>query len=174
LKITEATTAKQLAQFDELVAEFKKWDSAMSREIGLDVEAMLDFLYTQPPAELGSKQRVFLATDEGRIGGCGALKMLSEEIAELTRVYVRPDFRGKGIGRAIVERILATAREQGYKTICLETAIFMTEAHALYRSFGFRERPPFRQVPDSLKHAELFMELSLADPPRPRSTVRRP
>jgi GNAT superfamily N-acetyltransferase len=164
MNVTEATTAEQLAEFDDLVDEFKKWDSAMSREIGLDVDTILDFLYTPPAdAERASEQRVFLATAEGRIAGCGALKRLSADVAELTRVYVRPEFRGKGVGKAIVEVILANARTQGYRTICLETAIFMKEAHALYRSFGFRDTAPFRDVPENLKHAELFMELGLAE-----------
>jgi GNAT superfamily N-acetyltransferase len=167
-QITEVKTAEQLAQFQELVDEFRTWDSAMSREIGLDVDTMLDFLYKTPgevEGEALSNQTMFLAVADGRIAGCGALKELSDDVAELRRVYVRPAFRGKRLGRAIVAAILASARTQGYKTICLETAVFMKEAHALYRSFGFRDSAPFREVPDNLKDAEMFMELSLNEQP---------
>lgn len=76
---------------------------------------------------------------------------------------MRPAYRGRGIAKAIVEVILARARARGYKNVCLETAIFMTAAHALYRSLGFQETEPLRQVPEGLKTAELFMELRLAE-----------
>jgi N-acetylglutamate synthase-like GNAT family acetyltransferase len=123
----------------------------MSAQIGLDVEVILDFLYKQP-GDIAHEQAqvdVFLATHEGGLAGCGALKHLSNEVAELSRFYVRPAYRGRGMGKAILEVILARARARGYKNVCLETAIFMTDAHALYRSLGFQEAEPFRQVPVS-------------------------
>lgn len=164
-EIVRATGAEHFAQFQELVDELMSWDSSMSAQIGLDVDAILDFLYKQPRDVAHEQARVdvFLATHEGGLAGCGALKRLSDEVAELSRVYVRPAYRGRGIAKAILEVILARARVMGYKTVCLETAIFMTDAHALYRSLGFQETEPFRQVPEGLKNAELFMELRLAE-----------
>ena len=160
-----ATTAEHFAQFDELVDELKSWDSSMTAQIGLDFELMVDFLYEQP-ADASDKPayaEVFLATQEGSLAGCGALKQLSNDIAELSRLYVRPAYRGKGIGKAILEVILARARATAYKKVCLETAIFMTDAHALYRSLGFQVTEPYRQVPEGLKDAEVFMELMLTE-----------
>ncbi|MDQ2913026.1 MAG: GNAT family N-acetyltransferase [Chloroflexota bacterium] len=168
IEIVPATTAEHFAQFQELVDELMAWDSAMSREIGLNLDTMLDFFYKKPPAALAAEfspnGHVFLAKYEGRLAGCGALKELSRDAAELTRVYVRPAFRGKGLGKAIVDAVIASARQEGYATVRLETAIFMKDAHSLYRSFGFELSEPFRRVPDDLKHAEVFMELKLRGP----------
>jgi N-acetylglutamate synthase-like GNAT family acetyltransferase len=163
--IVRATSAEHFAQFQELVDELMSWDSSMSAQIGLDVDMILDFLYKQPAEVAGEQAQVdvFLATHDGGLAGCGALKHLSSEVAELSRLYVRPAYRGKGIGKAILEVILSRARAEGYKVVCLETAIFMTDAHALYRSLGFEETEPFRQVPEGLQDAELFMELRLVE-----------
>jgi N-acetylglutamate synthase-like GNAT family acetyltransferase len=164
-EIVRASSAEHFAQFRVLVDELMSWDSSMSAQIGLDVDVIVDFLYKHPGdvAHDSAQVDVFLATHEGGLAGCGALKHLSNEVAELSRLYVRPAYRGRGIGKAILEVILARARVGGYKNVCLETAIFMTDAHALYRSLGFQATEPFRQVPESLKSAELFMELRLAD-----------
>jgi ribosomal protein S18 acetylase RimI-like enzyme len=163
-EIFQATTAEHFELFHQLVAEFRAWDSARSREIGLDFDTVVAFLYEPAPdtaAEYAPNGRVFLARHDGEIAGCGALKELSPGVAELTRVYVRPAFRGKGLGKAIVERTLASANEGGYAEVRLETAIFMTDAQALYRSLGFQLVPPFRSVPEELKEAEVFMALRL-------------
>lgn len=162
MKIIRATTADHFAQFDELVDELKTWDSSMTAQIGLDFDLMVDFLYKQPSAYQQASVDVFLAIHDGNLAGCGALKHLSSEVAELSRLYVRPAFRGKGVGKAILDVILARARTNGFKKVCLETAIFMTHAHVLSRSLGFQETEPYRQIPDGLKDAELFMELRLA------------
>jgi GNAT superfamily N-acetyltransferase len=164
-ELIRATSAEHFAQFRELVDELMAWDSSMSAQLGLDVDSMLGFLYNQP-GDIDPDQAnadVFLATDEGSLAGCGALKHLSKEVVELSRLYVRPAHRGRGIARKILEAIVASARARGYTSLCLETATFMTDAHALYRSVGFRETKPFREVPDGFKDAEVFMSLRLAE-----------
>jgi N-acetylglutamate synthase-like GNAT family acetyltransferase len=167
LEIREATTAADHARFQELVEELQAWDVTMSRSIGLDVDSVVDFLHQAPRPDVAAGHstdpRIFLAWDGGEVAGCAALKELSPRIAELTRVYVRPHFRGKGSGRALVTAIVSAAREAGYAKVCLESAIFMKDAHALYRSLGFGLVEPFRRVPDDLEDAEVFMELRLDD-----------
>ncbi|GLZ02894.1 hypothetical protein Acsp03_03610 [Actinomadura sp. NBRC 104412] len=96
----------------------------------------------------------------------GALKPVDETVAEIKRMYVRPQARGQGIGRAILEILLADARTIGYEVARLETATFMREAHALYRSVGFADRPMFDGNEAGLSGLEsfmLFMELRLTD-----------
>lgn len=155
--IVKATTPEHFAQFQELVDELMAWDRAMSEQIGLDVQAMLGFLYDAkaPPGE------VFLVFGDGGLAGCGALKHLSSDVAELSRVYVRPAYRGRGVAKTILDAILTRAGEAGYEKVCLQTATFMTSAHALYRSFGFQLTEPYRELPEALKDADLFMELRL-------------
>jgi GNAT superfamily N-acetyltransferase len=79
-------------------------------------------------------------------------------------MYVRPSARGHGIGRAILERLLADARTIGYQVARLETAKFMSEAHALYRSLGFHDGPRLDHPEAGLSGLEplmIFMELRL-------------
>ncbi len=87
----------------------------------------------------------FAAWDGPRLSGCGALKHLDPSHGELKAMRVHPDFRGTGIGSALLTHLLAEARARGYRRVSLETG--RTEpfhpAHALYRSRGFAECPPF-------------------------------
>jgi GNAT superfamily N-acetyltransferase len=78
-------------------------------------------------------------------------------VAEIKRMYVRPPARGQGIGRAILERLLADAGTIGYQVARLETATFMSEAHALYRSLDFQDRPIFDHTENSLSGLDPFM-----------------
>jgi len=105
-EIVRATKAEHFAHFQELVDELMAWDSSMTAQIGLDVDVMLDLLYNQP-THIGHEEAhvdVFLATDDGSLAGCGALKHLSNEVAELSRLYVRPTHRGTGRARRFLKR----------------------------------------------------------------------
>jgi GNAT superfamily N-acetyltransferase len=83
--------------------------------------------------------RLLLAEYEGQVAGLTCMRRIRESIGEIKRMYVRPEFRGKGIGRALLERLVDEAREIGYPRIRLDSARFMEEAHSLYRSTGFQE-----------------------------------
>ncbi len=95
------------------------------------------------------------------MAGCAGLRRLSSGIGEMKRVYVRPAFRRKGLGRALIEAVIAAARLIGYRKLRLETASFMEGAQALYRSLGFDLIEPYREIPDVMKHLGVFMELNL-------------
>lgn len=87
--------------------------------------------------------RLLLARLHGEPAGVVALKPVDDEVAEVKRLYVRPSARGHGIGRGLLECLLAHAREQGYRTVRLETMRFMAEARALYDALGFVKVSPF-------------------------------
>ncbi len=103
--------------------------------------------------------RLLLAAQGSQLAGCVALHKLEPEICEMKRLYVRPQFRGKGLGRVLAERVVADAREIGYKRLRLDTVEpVMRDAVALYRKLGFKEIAPYRENPIE---GALYMELAL-------------
>lgn len=84
---------------------------------------------------------------------------MQSEICEMKRLYLRPRFRGKGLGRILAERIIAEAREMGYKYMRLDTVEpVMKDAVAMYRRLGFREIAPYCTNPVA---GAMYMELEL-------------
>lgn len=109
-----------------------------------------------------SNTTLFVARDEtGRAVGMGALKVHSAELGEVKRMFTDPEVRGKRIGSALLEAIVALARDKNLPTLMLETGTGdgMAEAHRLYTRSGFVTRGPFLDYPDSEWSA--FFELPL-------------
>ncbi|HKN35743.1 MAG TPA: GNAT family N-acetyltransferase [Terriglobales bacterium] len=103
--------------------------------------------------------RLLLAEYQGEIAGCVAFDRLEGEICEMKRLYLRPKFRGKGLGRALAMAILAEARGIGYSRMRLDTVEpVMKDAVAMYRKLGFSEIAPYRPNPID---GAMYMELQL-------------
>jgi putative acetyltransferase len=95
----------------------------------------------------------------GELAGCIALRKLEARICEMKRLYVRPEARGLGLGRMLVEKVIAEARAIGYERMRLDTVgSAMQDAIALYRKVGFQEIPPYSNIPIE---SALWMELRL-------------
>ncbi len=103
--------------------------------------------------------RLLLAQYEDQLAGCVALHKLEPGICEMKRLYLRPYFRGKGLGLALAQKILAEARQIGYGRIRLDTVEpVMKDAVAMYLRLGFREIAPYCANPIP---GALYMELLL-------------
>ena len=90
---------------------------------------------------------LILAMEEDRAAGCVAMRDLGDGACEMKRLYVAPEYRGRGLGRALVEEILRRAERAGYERMMLDTVPDMPEAIALYRSFGFVDTAPYWSCP---------------------------
>jgi putative acetyltransferase len=118
----------------------------------LDPEALLD------PAVTFFSYRV-----DGELLGIGALKHLDRDHAEVKSMHTAEHARGRGIGRAMLEHLLASARERGYRRVSLETGAMgaFEPALALYRSAGFEQTGPFGAYAPS--ENSVFMTLALGE-----------
>src|SRR5215468_9100931 len=152
--LRQAETASQIAQARELFLEYEKALGISLCFQGFDKElAGLPGKYAPPSG------RLLLATYGGALAGCVAIHALEPGIGEMKRLFLRPAFRGKGLGQAMVDAIVAEARAIGYQRLRLDTIEpLMKSAVAMYRRMGFREIPPYCANPCE---GALYMELEL-------------
>ena len=149
-----AESVVQIAQARELFLEY-----AQSLGFSLCFQNFDKELANLPGDYAPPDGRLLLAEYEGQPAGCIALHKLEPGICEMKRLYLRPQFRGKGFGRVLADRIIAEARQIGYQRMRLDTVEpVMKDAVAMYRKIGFREIAPYRPNPIA---GALYMELLL-------------
>ena len=167
LRIVESEEAIRSAI--ALAREYGAWAVEQAkREYGIDAQAESEQgLSTSIDELLVARGRLYLVEREGVPVGLGGLKPISDGIAEIKRMYIQPSARGHGLGRQLLEQLLADARALDFRLIRLESAAFMPEAHALYRSAGFRDIAPydgreFADIPGA-EGIQVFMALQLEE-----------
>jgi GNAT superfamily N-acetyltransferase len=92
---------------------------------------------------LAAQVEFFLIRTDGAAAGCGGIQMVGTDYGELKRMYVRPQFRGLGLGKLMIEHLAAFARGCGAQVLRLETGIYQQEAIGLYERMGFYRIGPF-------------------------------
>ena len=102
----------------------------------------------------------FVARCDGAAAACGGIKMYGTGYGEVKRMYVRPAYRGLGLGKALLNRLAEHARERRVDLLRLETGVYQTEAIGLYERFGFERRPPFGEYTDD--PLSVFYEKSIS------------
>lgn len=136
--ILAASTDHEFQEVQQLITEYaasRQFDAALA---GLAKE--LDTLSTY-------YEFVLLARYETQAAGCVALQRLSATVGEMKRLYVRPEYRGHGLGHALVAAFIEGARQFGYTCLRLDSHPHMVAAQRLYQSFGFTEIERYNNNP---------------------------
>ncbi len=154
IEIVEANT-------DELIAQAKELFQEYAESLGFDLcfqnfNAEMDSFPKQYSPPTGC---LFLALSETQPIGCVGLRYFKKGICEMKRLYVRPAFRGRGLGKDLANAVIRAAREIGYAVMKLDTLPSMSAAIGLYECFGFVETDAYRYNPIE---GTKYMELDLA------------
>ena len=154
MKLILATSESDIKEARTLLQEYAAWLGISLCFQNFDRElASLPGEYAPPDG------RLLLAFEDEELAGCIALRKIRATTCEMKRLFLRPEFRGRGLGRVLVERIIEEARQIGYTQMCLDTLPGrMDQAIALYKSIGFKEIEPYYNNPVA---GATFMELRL-------------
>ena len=163
IRIEQISTPTDFLAIKGLIHEFVAWvgtqdPDAQSATTFKDLDAELEGL----PGIFGPPTGSFLmATVNDQAVGCVAFRELDADTVELKRMFVRPGQRGGGIGKKLVEELMIVARAQGRSRMVLRSYFTMTDAHKLYRTFGFQDIPAPDDLPEHYVGRIVFMQMDL-------------
>ena len=157
MKIIQAQTVDEIEVVRALFREYQRF-------LGVDLcfQGFEEELATLPGRYAPPRGWLLLARDGAHAAGCVALRPLEDGACEMKRLFVRPAYRGRGLGRLLAARIVREATALGYALMRLDTLDTLDEAMRLYRSLGFWRRPPYYANP---LPGVVYWERTLADPP---------
>jgi GNAT superfamily N-acetyltransferase len=146
--------------------EYLQWANAKVQEnfgVSFDIAAMLEEDMSTLSKFMPPGGRLLLGYVDEQPRGIACLKALTDSVGEVKRMYVRPEARNRGLGRALLDRLLEEANHIGYGQIRLDSAQFMKGAHQLYRKSGFREIESYEgsEIPKEFQKNWIFMEINL-------------
>lgn len=166
LEIIQAQTDEHKSQVKDLFWEYLTSTNAMLNQefkISFDMSVVLEADLIKLDQFAPPSGRLLIAKYQDKIVGCASLKKIGEDVGEIKRMYVRSDYRRKGIGKALLTAIIKEARFIGYSKIRLDSAYFAKEAQALYRLLNFKDIEPYpeSELPEKYRSHWAFMELAL-------------
>jgi len=155
VKVFPVSNSQELAIARQLFIEYQQWLNTDLCFQGFEKElASLPGKYAEPNGS------ILLAEHQGKIIGCVAVRQIKDDICEMKRLYVKPEFQGLLAGRLLAEAIIQKAKELGYKKMQLDTLQRLDRAIGLYEKLGFKEIKPYYDNPlDEV----VYWELDLAD-----------
>ena len=156
LKIRAAAGTEDMATLRALFLEYQDW-----LRVDLCFQDFETELATLPGHYAPPGGRLWLATVDGELAGCVGLRPHDGAgTSEMKRLWLRPAYRGLGLGRRLAVICIEAARAGGYRTICLDTLGFMGAARALYAGLGFHEIPAYYDNPlDDVRYLELDLSV---------------
>ncbi len=155
ISIEAAEGPTDMERVRALFLEYQDW-------LGVDLcfQGFEDELATLPGAYAPPKGSLWFAKVDGEIAGVAGVRPFKDGLCEMKRLWVRPAFRGLGVGRRLAESTIAAASAAGYRAMCLDTLGHMTAARAIYEDLGFREISAYYDNP--LEDVR-YLELELGD-----------
>ncbi len=153
IAIRQATAPQEIAAIRALFQEY-----ADGLGVDLCFQSFAAELAGLPGAYGPPGGRLLLAHAGGGPAGCVALRAIADGVCEMKRLFVRPAFRGSGLGRALAERVIQEARASGYRKMRLDTLRSLQPAISLYETLGFVRCAPYYDTPLA---DTVFMELQL-------------
>src|SRR5262245_36927621 len=165
--VIQATTDQHLGDVRSLMRGFLAWHPERhDADLALidryfDEQEWEHELAELPGKYAPPKGSLLIAYHDGTPAGCVALRDLGQGICEMKRMFVPDSFRGRGVGRALAERIIADGQAGGYRLMRLDTSQRQAEAMRLYERSGFRRIAPYYPLSDDLKEWLVFFELEL-------------
>jgi GNAT superfamily N-acetyltransferase len=166
INIVQATLPAHGEDIREIFAEYLRWVCPriyQEYKVFFDAEAILSRDMDALDKFLPPQGFLLLAYDDHSLAGCGCIRTIGIKIAEIKRMYVRPGFRQRGIGSALVNEFIQRFRDLNYSEMRLDSAGFMTDAHRIYKSMGFTEITHYKEseIPEEHSRHWKFMKLSL-------------
>lgn len=165
--IREATSAQDFQEFGQLCRQYVDWCRERHKDTPWLIEEIFGHqaLDQELPA-LADKYgpphgKTLLAFLDGEVVGGGAWRKSSATTCEMKRVFVLDKAKGRGLGRHLVEAIIASAHADGFRLMQLDTGTRFTEAIALYSRMGFERCPPYLTYPEKLMPFLVFMQKSI-------------
>ncbi len=160
--VTKARTLADFYEVHSLIAEMGRWDVAQCNVHGLPSEDVIATYYSDDAQGLMEKctlprTGMYLARAGSVTLGCVG-HLGRGDVAEIVKLYVRPEGRGKGAGSRLLATALDAIVQSEFQRVRLVTISFMTDAIALYRKFDFLECAPFEPAPKGLEDATRYME----------------
>jgi len=154
MEIVNVVTEEQLAQVRALFEEY--WRSFGFTPCFQNFSGELAAL---PGDYVPPGGRLWLALEDVQPAGCAALRRLDGERCEFKRLFVRSPFRGLGLGRQLLARVIAEAKAAGYRQLVCDTMPVMADALAMYERAGFERTEPYSDHPTP---GAIFLRLALA------------
>jgi len=166
IKILQANIREHIEIIHQLFGEYLRWVCPkiyQEYKAEFDAESVLSHDMETINIFFPPQGILLLAYEDDKPAGCACVRTIGNRIAEVKRMYVRSDFRRKGIGMALVQECITRVRDMKYSEMRLDSAGFMLDAHRVYKSAGFLETTAYEgsEIPEEYRKYWVFMKLDL-------------
>ena len=162
MKIRETVSNADLEQIKKMFRQYFTWITD-DNKINMSYQGIETELDSLPGKFSPPEGCLLIAEVDDNPVGCVALRSFEPGTCEMKRLFVKPEFRSKGVGMALAKRVITEAKKRGYNKMLLDTGDFMVAAQKLYNSLGFKTTNQYYEVPEEVLKRTVFMELFLGD-----------